>query len=118
YYWDATEISWTVKKLDKLTAMDFSDENSNLPTEFILNQNYPNPFNPKTIINYELPTTLNVDLSVYNLLGQKVATLVSGKQSAGHHQVEWNAGDLPSGVYYYILKAGGFHDVKKMVLLR
>jgi hypothetical protein len=56
------------------------------PKKFNLTQNYPNPFNPSTIINYELPITNDVDLSVYNLLGQKVATLVNEQQQAGHHQ--------------------------------
>jgi flagellar hook assembly protein FlgD len=81
-------------------------------------QNYPNPFNPKTIINYELPITNYVDLSIYNMLGQKIETLVSKKQNPGRHQVEWNAKNMPSGVYYYILNAGGFQEVKKMILLK
>ena len=62
--------------------------------------------------------TNEVDLSIYNLLGQKVVTLVSEKQKAGYHQVEWNASGLTSGVYYYQLKVGEFQDVKKMILLR
>jgi len=85
---------------------------------FRLRQNYPNPFNPTTIINYELPITNNVDLSIYNLLGQKVVTLVSEKQKAGHHQVEWDASRFATGIYFYILRAGDYRDVKKMVLLR
>jgi len=88
------------------------------PGNFDLNQNYPNPFNPKTIINYELPTTLIVDLSIYNVLGQKVVTLVSEKQKAGFHRVEWDASDLPSGIYYYRINTGNFQDVKKMILLK
>ena len=73
---------------------------------FRLSQNYPNPFNPKTIINYELPARSegglmmnDVELSVYNLLGQKVATLVSERQEAGYHQVEWDGSGFASGVY-------------------
>jgi hypothetical protein len=88
------------------------------PTSFTLFQNYPNPFNPITIISYELRMTNDVDLSIYNVLGQKVATMISKKQSAGSYQVEWNAGGFASGVYYYVLKAGEFRDVKKMVLIR
>jgi hypothetical protein len=90
----------------------------NLPEQFKLWQNYPNPFNPKTIINYEFPITNSVDLTIYDMLGQKVETLVSEKQAAGHHQVEWNAENLPSGVYYYMIKSGDFRDVKKMILLK
>jgi len=93
-------------------------QDENIPFKFTLKQNYPNPFNPKTIINYELPITNDVDLSIYNLLGQKVVTLVSEKQKAGYHQVEWNASGFASGIYYYSIKAGEFQDVKKMVLLR
>jgi hypothetical protein len=88
------------------------------PEAFYLGQNYPNPFNPKTTITYELPTTNYVELSIYNLLGQKVAILVSEKQQAGKHSIEWDASLLASGIYYYMLRAGEFKDVKKMVLLR
>ena len=61
---------------------------------------------------------MSVDLSIYNLLGQKVATLVNTRQQAGFHQVEWDAGHLSSGVYYYLIKTGEFQDVKKMILVR
>jgi hypothetical protein len=88
------------------------------PEHFELNQNYPNPFNPKTIINYKLPNSNDVDLSIYNLLGQKVATLVLEKQTAGFQEVEWDASEMPSGIYYYRISAGNFHDVKKMILLK
>jgi len=90
----------------------------NNPRNFKLWQNYPNPFNPKTIINYELPISNYVDLIIYNPLGQTVATLVSEKRAAGHHQVEWYAEHLPSGVYYAVLTAGEFQDVKKMILIK
>jgi polyhydroxybutyrate depolymerase len=89
-----------------------------LPESYVLEQNYPNPFNPKTIINYELPIAYEVELSIYNLIGQKVATLISEKQRPGHHKVEWDATGFVSGIYYYVLKAGDYRDVKKMVLLR
>jgi hypothetical protein len=91
---------------------------SQMPIRYRLYQNFPNPFNPKTIINYELPTTNFVELSIYNLLGQKVATLLSERQPAGSHQVEWDASQMPSGVYYYRIKAGEFENVKQMVLVR
>ena len=88
------------------------------PRHYYLAQNYPNPFNPFTMINYQLPVTNYVDLSVYNLLGQKMVTLVSGKQEAGHHQVEWDASGFAAGIYFYKIKAGEFEDIKKMILLR
>ena len=109
-YW--TDISGEV-------LVDDIAEFSNVrPGIFRLNQNYPNPFNPRTIINYELPITNYVDLSIYNLLGQKVATLVSEKQNAGFHEVDWDASGFASGVYYYRIEAGEFQDVKKMIVLR
>jgi aminopeptidase N len=83
-----------------------------------LYQNYPNPFNPNTIINYELPLTTFVDLSIFNVLGEKVETLVSENQRAGYYQVEWDGQDMAAGVYIYKITAGEFQDVKKMMLLR
>jgi len=86
--------------------------------KFVLYQNYPNPFNPTTAIGYQLSAVINVELSVYNMLGQKVAVLVSEKQNAGSYQVEWDASGMASGFYYYVINAGEFRDVKKMILIR
>ena len=88
------------------------------PKAFRLYQNYPNPFNPKTVINYELPVANDVELSVYNLLGEKVETLFAGQQHAGAHQVQWNAAGYASGIYYYYLKAGLYQESRKMILLK
>ena len=85
---------------------------------FYLDQNYPNPFNTLTIISYQLPITSEVELSIYDQLGQKIATLISERQPAGIYKVEWNANKFSSGVYYYILNAGDFKDVNKMMLLK
>ncbi len=86
---------------------------------FILHQNYPNPFNPTTKINYEIPIMNYVELNIYNLLGEKVETLVSGVQEAGRHQVTWDASEFTSGVYIYRLTTnGGFSDTKKLLLLK
>ncbi len=89
-----------------------------LPTRFELQQNYPNPFNPSTTIFFTLPTTMNVQLTVYDLLGQKIATLVNGRLSSGEHQVTFNAADLPSGVYLYQLSGNGMTQTRRMVLLK
>jgi hypothetical protein len=110
YYWDATEIIWTIKKLDP--------EKDYTPDKHILFQNYPNPFNTSTMINYQLSKTSYTELSIYNLLGQKVVTLVADKKEAGNHQVEWNATGFASGLYYYRIQTDEFQDVKKMLLLR
>jgi hypothetical protein len=88
------------------------------PNTFELSQNYPNPFNSKTIINYEIPITSYVELNIYDILGQKVTTLVSERHQAGYHRVEWDADQISSGVYYYLMKASEFQDVKKMILLK
>jgi hypothetical protein len=89
-----------------------------VPVSDHLYQNYPNPFNPATIIGYRLSAVSNVELKVYNILGQEVITLVSERQKAGLHQVEWNGDDFSSGIYYYQIKAGDFYQVKKMVLIK
>jgi predicted outer membrane repeat protein len=105
---------------NNLAAPTFIDGTiSDLPLHFGLDQNFPNPFNPTTKINYELPIANYVNLSVYNLLGQKMVTLVDEKQIAGQHQVIWNASEFASGVYLYRLKTeSGYIETKKMILLR
>jgi hypothetical protein len=90
----------------------------NQPQKFTLFQNYPNPFNPKTVIRYALPVTCHSNLTIYNILGQKVATLVNKKQPAGSYKAEWDASAVSSGIYLYKIEAGTWQDVKKMVLLR
>lgn len=90
-----------------------------LPERFRLEQNYPNPFNPKTIINYKLPITNYVSLTIYNVLGKVVAELVHEKQSAGSYKVEWDGSNYPSGVYFYTLTANGSYiETIKMVLIK
>ena len=87
-------------------------------TTFELSQNYPNPFNPSTQIDFSIPQQSNVQLKVYNTLGQVVATLVNGNLSAGSHSVNFDARNLASGMYIYRLSAGNFTSVKKMLLLK
>jgi hypothetical protein len=89
-----------------------------LPADFALGQNYPNPFNPTTIIDYRLPTSGYVKLKVYDLLGKEIGTLIDGRQRAGYHSVTFNAYNLPSGVYFYELNAGGKTYLRKMELLK
>ena len=89
------------------------------PLEFTLYQNFPNPFNPTTTIKYALPKASKVKLGVFNLLGQKVATLVNGFKHAGYYQVTFDGSHLPNGVYYYRLQTGGkFVQTRKLVLLK
>jgi hypothetical protein len=98
-------------------ATDVKEINS-LPTDFVLDQNYPNPFNPSTTINFSVNKASNVKLTVYNMLGQKVATLVDNFMNAGSYEVKFNASRLASGVYFYSLEAGSFKANKKMMLLK
>jgi subtilisin family serine protease len=88
------------------------------PTTFALDQNYPNPFNPTTTISFTVPTSSFVVLKVYNVLGQEVATLVDGIESAGTHKVSFDARNLSSGVYFYRMKAGEFAASKKLLLAK
>jgi len=83
-----------------------------------LHQNYPNPFNPTTKIEYSLPEASMVKLTVYNSLGQEVASLVNEYKAAGKHIVDFNANNLPSGMYFYKLQSGNFNSVKKMMLIK
>ncbi len=91
---------------------------SSLPVAFALRQNFPNPFNPHTMISFSLPTKAHVTLDVYNLLGQKVTTLVDEELPAGEHRVKFDGSDLASGVYFYRLQAGNWVQTKKMMLLK
>jgi len=100
-------------------ATDIKDgQNDNLPQSFELSQNYPNPFNPATTISFALPTKSKVRLEVFNLLGQKVISLVQSEMEAGYHEVTWNAGQVPSGVYFYRLVTDDKSLTRKMMLLK
>jgi len=86
--------------------------------KFVLAQNYPNPFNPSTVIAYSITTSSNVLIEVYSLLGKRITTLVNKYQNAGSYSVNFDAGGLSNGIYYYKLQAGSFTDTKKMLLLK
>jgi hypothetical protein len=96
----------------------FKSESGIKTREFILNQNYPNPFNPKTTISYFLPVAGKVDMSVYNILGQNIATIISKKQSAGKYKVEVDATEFASGIYFYKLKTPQGTQIKKMQVIK
>lgn len=95
-----------------------ADPNSNEPIEFSLSQNYPNPFNPSTQINYSIKTAGLVTLKVYDVLGTEVASLVNEDLEAGNYSVEFNAANLPSGVYVYKMITENFTNTKKLLLLK
>ncbi len=115
----------TVTENDSVYEVEFTyrlwtglAEEVSAPVHFYLNQNYPNPFNPSTTIGYGLTRNGQVRLEVFNLLGQKVATLVNAQQNAGTYRVTWNPADLASGVYLYRLQTEGFVQTKKLILVR
>ncbi len=106
---------WEVTLPEEVTAIK---QKGNSPLDFKLNQNYPNPFNPSTIISYQLAVRSHVLLKIYDILGREVTTLVNKAETAGNHSIEFNAGSLASGIYFYSLTAGSFHQTKKLILLK
>jgi plastocyanin len=115
------DLHFGLGMVGQFTAMATSVKekiSTNLPVSFNLEQNFPNPFNPFTKIRFSLLESRHVILNVYNVLGNKVATLVDGVQSAGLHTVEFDASLLPSGIYYYKMEAGNFFAVKKLTLIK
>ncbi|MGA3287306.1 MAG: T9SS type A sorting domain-containing protein [Bacteroidota bacterium] len=108
---------WTVGEIQTLIGVK-SQTTSTIPKSFFVNQNYPNPFNPSTIITYGIPKASYVTVTVYNLLGQQVATLFSGHQEAGTYPVTFKADHLSSGVYLCRIEAGQSVDVKRMILMK
>lgn len=94
------------------------DDEKQIPTEFSLMQNYPNPFNPFTTITYHLPKTTNVELKVYDVIGNEIATLVNEEKPVGIYNVQFTMNNLSSGIYFYKLTAGDYVSTKKMILLK
>jgi flagellar hook assembly protein FlgD len=93
------------------------------PIKYSLSQNHPNPFNPITSLRYDLPNDGLVNITIYNMMGRIVKTLVNGSQTAGHKSIQWNATDdrnepVSAGLYLYTIQAGEFRQTRKMVLLK
>jgi len=132
-YYDTKGIAWSVDCWDdkifvadsrygmpiiRNTLITNVDKQQTLPSEFQLSQNYPNPFNPSTNIIYSIPQSSNVELKIYDILGNEIESLVNEEKSAGIYDVTWYAENLPSGVYFYQLRAGDFAETKKMLFLK
>jgi hypothetical protein len=119
-----TEVEYAVMICPKPTAVEEEEEEGGItPKDFELYQSYPNPFNNQTIIKYDLLKSCQVSLTIYNILGQKVKTLVEGYQVTGSKVVNWDGKDekgkdLASGIYFYQLKAGEATQTKRMALLK
>ena len=125
----ATKEIYQASQINTYTFDFLNVENSgtlglnNIPLSFALHQNYPNPFNPLTSIQYDLPSTGMVDISVYNMIGRKVKTLVNGIQNPGFKTVQWNAKNemnspVSAGLYFYTIQTDGFKETKRMLLLK
>ena len=115
-----------IAQADERIGIRFSAGSSALlPGDYALRQNYPNPFNPATQLRYDLPEDARVTIAIFDALGREVTTLADGEQKAGFHSVEWDAGNLAGGVYFYRLEATGssgpgqrFVQVRKAVLIK
>ena len=110
-----------MKQIDFDGSFSYSQEvnvDVTTPIEYSLEQNYPNPFNPNTTIKYSIPEDGFVKLSVYNLLGEEVITLVNNIQKAGRYEVVLDASKFASGVYYYRMESKNFTSIKKMMLIK
>jgi len=133
YNVSAGKLFYRLKQIDFDGSFEYSDiieVNISIPEEFELSQNYPNPFNPTTKIKYSIPTvsspllggagggSIHIQLVIYDVLGDEIATIVNEKNPAGIYEVEWNAKGLPSGLYFYQLRAGRFIDTKKMLMIK
>ena len=105
------------------SLVELSTEESIMPKEFALHQNYPNPFNPITSLRYDLPNDGLVNITIYDMMGRVVKTLVNGYQNAGYKSVQWNATNdrdepVSAGLYLYTMQGGEYRQTKKMVLLK
>jgi hypothetical protein len=101
-----------------IVVTSIKEGSDGIPQHVELAQNYPNPFNPETQINYSIPHNSFVTLEVYDILGREITTLVNEVKSPGNYEVNFNATNLPSGIYFYRLQAGSFVETKKMILLK
>jgi hypothetical protein len=94
------------------------EKTNSLPSDYSLQQNYPNPFNPSTVIKYQIPQSNFVNISVYDILGNKVSTLVNEVKAAGNYEQKFDASRLTSGIYFYRISSGSFIETKKMILMK
>ena len=107
--------------LDELSfgpPTDVEEISSTIPDDYSLKQNYPNPFNPSTTIKFSVPFRTNVSIKIYDLLGVEIKTLIKDELVQGIYNVEFDAGNITSGIYFYIITAGNFRETKKMILLK
>ncbi len=117
---NSTQVSYRLKQIDYSGTFSYSDiiEVTLIPERFSLLQNFPNPFNPSTVISFSLPQRERVTLDVYNLLGQKVTSILNKEMESGSYDINFDASNLSAGIYFYTLRAGSFTSTKKMMLIK
>ena len=118
-----SQIDLIAQWIDQGASLQLSEEINISPQEYTLHQNYPNPFNPNTSMNFDLPKDGLVNITIYDMMGRIVKTLVNGSQTAGFKNIQWNATDnlgksVPAGVYLYSIETKDFTKSKKMILLK
>lgn len=115
-------LKYRLKQMDTDGSFTYSKEIeitlNNIPKQYVLLQNYPNPFNPTTKIKYQLPESGKVTLKIYDVVGREIVTILNEQKEAGYYEVEWNANETSSGIYYYKIQAGAFTEIKKMLLIK
>jgi thiol-disulfide isomerase/thioredoxin len=105
-------------KYDVIQITDVDENEEGMPTNYTLSQNYPNPFNPSTKIKFGLPETAFTKVSIYDVLGREVKTLINSEMAAGYHEVDFDASNLSSGIYFYRITANKYSSIKKMLLIK
>jgi hypothetical protein len=114
--WEGDGYVWMIEINENATSID--DQLNGLPTEFVLSNNFPNPFNPSTTIQYSIPKASQISLRVFDALGREVKILVDEFKEAGNYTINFDASNIPSGVYFYTISAGEFAQTKKMILMK
>jgi aminopeptidase N len=108
---------WILKTVQQVID-NVPEDRSSIPDKISLLPNYPNPFNPETTIQYNLPQSIHVKIEVFNLLGQKIKTILDANRNAGNHQIQFNAEGIASGVYFYKLEAGNYISIRKLIFIK
>lgn len=115
-----SKFKYRLKQIDNDGAFEYSDvvEVEVVPVEYELSQNYPNPFNPNTTIRFSLPKATQLQIIIYDILGEQIETIAQGDYEAGYHKILFDASILPSGTYIYRLESNDFVKTKKMILIK
>ena len=114
----ATDFEGNTSNFARLNIVTDVEDEQQIPNVFSLNQNYPNPFNPSTTISFSIPKEEFISLNIYNSLGEEVVEILNETKQAGNYEINFNAAELSSGIYFYKIQAGSFIQTKKMTLLK